>query len=108
MMVFMDKSFKIGQSFSIYINWILLTYADLHGIPIEIVEHRIVLEEDAKPIWQRQHGLNPKYSLMVKEELDKLLHVAFIYATRTVNGFLQYLWCPRRMEKLEFVKIIGN
>ena len=26
-------------------------YADLHGIPAEIVEYRIVLEEDAKPLW---------------------------------------------------------
>ena len=26
------------------------TYADLHGIPTEIAEHHIVLEEDARPI----------------------------------------------------------
>ena len=26
------------------------TYADLRGIPAEIIEHRIVLEEDARPI----------------------------------------------------------
>ena len=55
------------------------TYADLRGIPTKIAEHRIELEEDAQPIRQRQHRLNPKYSLMVKEELDKLLRVGFIY-----------------------------
>lgn len=55
------------------------TYADLRGIPVEIVEHWIVLEDDARPIHPRQYWLNPKYCLMVKEELDKLLSVGFIY-----------------------------
>ena len=55
------------------------TYSDLKGIPAEVCEHKIVLEDDAKPVRQRQHRLNPKYSLMVKEELDKLLEVGFIY-----------------------------
>ena len=54
-------------------------YANLCHISTEIAEHRIALEEDAKPIQQRQYRLNPNYSLMVKEELDKLLRVGFIY-----------------------------
>jgi hypothetical protein len=55
------------------------TYADLKGIPAEVCEHRIILQDGVQPICQRQHRLNPKYSLLDKEELDKLLNVGFIY-----------------------------
>jgi hypothetical protein len=52
---------------------------DLRGVPSEIYQHRIILESNAKPIRQRQYRMNPKYSLMVKEEIDKLLECGFIY-----------------------------
>ena len=55
------------------------TYHDLKGIPSSIGEHHIVLEPNASPVRQRQHRLNPKYSLLVKEEIDKLLKAGFIY-----------------------------
>ena len=84
------------------------TYADLRGIPAEIAEHRIVLEDDARPIWQRQHRLNPKYSLLVKEELDKLLRVGFIYEVPYSEWVSQLLWYLKRMGRFEFVKITGN
>ena len=55
------------------------THKDLKGISPEIAEHRIDLLEGSIPVRQRQYRLNPKYSLMVKDELDKLLEVGFIY-----------------------------
>ena len=55
------------------------SYTDFKGVPPEICEHRIELEPDAKPIRQRQYRMNPKYSLMVKEEIDKLLACNFIF-----------------------------
>ena len=42
-------------------------------------EHHINLEENAKPVRQCQKRLNPKYSLLVKEEIEKLLEIGFIY-----------------------------
>jgi hypothetical protein len=55
------------------------TYKDLKGVPPKICQHQIVLESNAKPVRQRQYRMNPKYSLMVKEEIDKLLECGFIY-----------------------------
>lgn len=55
------------------------TYADLKGIHIEVYEHQMILEENAKPVHERQHRLNAKYFLMVKEELNKLIEIDFIY-----------------------------
>jgi Reverse transcriptase (RNA-dependent DNA polymerase) len=55
------------------------SHSDLKGIPAHLGEHRIDLLDGAIPIRQRQYRLNPKYSLLVKEELDKLLAAGFIY-----------------------------
>ena len=55
------------------------TYKDLKGIPPEICEHKIVLEEGFTLVRQRQYRMSPKYSLMVKEEIDKFLKEGFIY-----------------------------
>ena len=55
------------------------TYKDLKGIPPDVCEHRIILEPNTKPVRQRQYRMNPTYSLLVKEEIDKLLECGFIY-----------------------------
>jgi hypothetical protein len=55
------------------------TYKDLKGVPPEICEHQIILENNVKPIRQRPYRLNPKYSLMIHEEIKKLLECGFIY-----------------------------
>jgi hypothetical protein len=52
---------------------------DLEGIPAKLGEHTIDLQEGAVSVRQRQYRLNPRYSLMVKEEIDQLLEAGFIY-----------------------------
>ena len=76
------------------------TYKDLRGIPSELCEHRIVLEDNARPVRQRQHRLNPKYSLMVKEELDKLLKVGFIYAVPYSEWVSPIVMVPKKNGKI--------
>ena len=53
--------------------------SDLTGISPHLGEHRIDLVEGAVPVRQRQYRLNPRYSLMVKEDIDRLLEAGFIY-----------------------------
>ena len=55
------------------------SHSDLTGIAPKYGQHRIDLKDDVSPIRQRQYRLNPKYSLKVKEELEKLLETGFIY-----------------------------
>ena len=52
---------------------------DLTGIPSKLGDHQIDLINEADPVRQRQYRLNPRYSLMVKEEIDRLLEAGFIY-----------------------------
>jgi hypothetical protein len=76
------------------------TYKDLKGVPPEICQHQIVLETNAKPIRQRQYRMNPKYSLMVKEEIDKLLECGFIYPVPYSEWVSPIVVVPKKNGKL--------
>ena len=67
---------SILNEFSDVFAW---DYSDLKGVSPELCQHKIDLLEGTYPIRQRQYRLNPKYSLLVKDEIDKLLEAGFIY-----------------------------
>jgi hypothetical protein len=49
------------------------------GIDPKLVIHNIVLAENAKPVRQNICKMNPKITLQVKDEIDKVLEVGFIH-----------------------------
>jgi len=58
------------------IGW---TIADIKGISPTTCMHRILLEENSKPIKQPQRRLNPPMMNVVKEEILKLYQAGIIY-----------------------------
>ncbi|KAI9080903.1 hypothetical protein K1719_037064 [Acacia pycnantha] len=58
------------------IGW---TLADIVGISPSMCMHRILLEEDSKPVRQPQRRLNPLILDVVKKEVTKLLQAGIIY-----------------------------
>jgi len=76
------------------------SYTNLKGVPPEICEHKIVLEPDAKPVRQRQYKMNLKYSLMVKEEIDKLLACGFIFEVPYSKWVSPIVIVPKKNRKL--------
>ena len=58
------------------IGW---TLADIVGISPSMCMHRILLEEDSKPVRQPQRRLNPLILDVVKNEVTKLLQAGIIY-----------------------------
>ncbi|RDX65451.1 hypothetical protein CR513_55887, partial [Mucuna pruriens] len=58
------------------IGWKL---SNLPGINPSICMHRILMEEEAKPIRQQQRKMNPTILDVVKKEVRKLLAVGIIY-----------------------------
>jgi len=51
----------------------------MKGIVHKTCIHHIYIEENNRPIRQRQRRMNPNLREIVKEELQKLLNVNFIY-----------------------------
>ncbi|RTK47728.1 hypothetical protein DRJ88_16195, partial [Enterococcus faecalis] len=58
------------------IGWSL---ADIVGINPQVCEHRIFLEEGARPVRQPQRRLNPTILEVVKKEVTRLLEADIIY-----------------------------
>jgi len=55
------------------------TLDDLKGISPTLCQHKIILEEDAKPVRDHQRRLNPKMKEVVRKEVLKLLEAGIIY-----------------------------
>jgi len=71
-----EKLVKILQRHSSAYAW---EYTDMKGISPNTCTHHIYIEENCKPIRQPQRRMNPNLREIVKEELQKLLNVNFIY-----------------------------
>jgi hypothetical protein len=70
---------------------------DLEGIPAKLGEHSIDFQEGAVPVRQRQYRLNPRYSLMVKEETDRLLEAGFIYPVNNSEWVSPIVVVPKKV-----------
>jgi hypothetical protein len=58
----------------------------MRGIHPDTCIHDIYIQEYAKPIRQPQRRMDPTLKEVVKEELQKLLNVNFIYPISDING----------------------
>ena len=70
---------------------------ELVGIPPEFNELAIELEEGAKHVRQCQYRLNPKYALLVKKDIDKLLEAGFIYPMNHSEWVSPIVMVPKKI-----------
>ena len=54
-------------------------YTDMEGIQIDTCIHHIYMDPTIPPVRQPQRRMNPALKDIIKEELQKLLNVGFIY-----------------------------
>ena len=88
-----------------YADVFVWTPSDLRGIPPKLGEHHIDLIDGSVPVRQRQYRLNPKYSLMVKEEIDRLLEAGFIYPVNNSEWVSPIVVVPKKVGADGKVKI---
>nr|GEV71586.1 DNA-directed DNA polymerase [Tanacetum cinerariifolium] len=67
---------KVLKSHKRAIAWKL---SDIQGINLEFCTHKILMEEDYKPVVQHQRRVNPKIYDVIKKEVEKLLDAGLIY-----------------------------
>ncbi|RDX61724.1 hypothetical protein CR513_60024, partial [Mucuna pruriens] len=78
-----DKLLEVLRQHKQAIGWKL---SDLPGINPSICMHRILMEEDIKPIRQQQRRLNPTILDVVKKEVTRLLATGIIYPISDSSG----------------------
>ena len=75
-------------------------YTDLLGIDSKFYQHKINLKKDAVPVWQQWYRMNSNYAWRVKEELDRLLKVGFIYPVDRATWLSPIVIVPKKNMKL--------
>jgi hypothetical protein len=71
-----EKLLRVLREFKSVLGW---TIADIRGISPSVCMHRILLEENSKPIVEAQRRLNPNMKEVVRAEVLKLLDAGIIY-----------------------------
>lgn len=66
----------LSHEFRDIFSW---SYEEMPGIDSSIVEHEIRMYPDVKPIRQCLYPIHMKMATTIKEEIEKNLHVGFIY-----------------------------
>nr|GEV00709.1 reverse transcriptase domain-containing protein [Tanacetum cinerariifolium] len=71
-----DALIKVLKSHKRVIAWKL---SDIKGINPKFYTHKILMEDDFKPVVQHQRRVNPKIHDVIKKEVEKLLDAGLIY-----------------------------
>ncbi|RVW22168.1 Retrovirus-related Pol polyprotein from transposon 17.6 [Vitis vinifera] len=70
---------------------------DMPGLDPSIVQHHLPILPHVRPIKQKLRRLHPRWSLQVKEEIQKQLSVGFISVVEYPSGWLMSSQFPKRM-----------
>ena len=77
-------------------------YIGMLGFDLETCTRHIYTYDDVRPLIQPQRIMNPMLKEIIKEELQKLLKVGFIYPISNIQ-WVSSLVVVRKMENEEFV-----
>ena len=88
---------KLLQEFKDVFAW---QYTDMKGVDPRFCQHKINLKKDVVPVVQRRYRMNPNFAKQVKEEIDKLLKVGFIYPVHQVTWLSPIVIVPKKNGKI--------
>ena len=76
------------------------SYEDIPGLDPSIVQHHLPLVPHARPIKQELRRLHPRWSLQVKEEIQKQLSVGFISMVQYPEWLANVVLIPKKDDKV--------
>ena len=91
-----EKLVQLLRKFKVAFAW---DYPDMKGIDPQLCTHHIYIEKDARPIRQPQKRLNPHLKDAMKDELQKLLDVNFIYPISDSKWVFPLVVVPKKNGK---------
>ena len=77
------------------------TYEDMLGLNLKLVEHRLVLKLDAKPVKQKLRKMDPRIEQQVKEGLEDLLKAGFIRTIDYLDWLANIVIVPKKNGKVK-------
>ncbi|GKF72489.1 hypothetical protein Tco_0208603, partial [Tanacetum coccineum] len=95
---------KVLKSHKRSIAWKI---SDIKGIDPSFYTHKILMEDDFKPVVQHQRRVNPKIHKVIKKEVIKLLDARLIYPISD-NPWVSPVHCVPKKGGITVVENEGN
>ena len=89
--LFADERDSLLRLLRSYLDVFAWSYEDMPGLDPSIVQHHLPLVPHAKPVKKKLRQLHPRWSLQVKEEIQKQLSVGFISVVQYPE-WLEFVW----------------
>jgi hypothetical protein len=78
----------------------------MHGIPKKVIEHKLGIDLEFKPIKQKERRYTPEWCETIRLEVNKLLEVMFIWLVDYLNCLANPILIKSLMDSGACVSII--
>ena len=95
-----DERDSLIQLLRAYLDVFAWSYEDMPGLDPSIVQHRLPLLPHARPVKQKLRRLHPRWSLQVKEEIQKQLSVGFLSVVEYPEWLANVVPIPKKDGKV--------
>ena len=92
-----DSLLRLLRSYLDVFAW---SYENMPGLDPSIVQHHLPLMSHARPVKQKLRRLHPRWSLQVKEEIQKQLSVGFISVVQYLEWLANVVPVPKKDGKV--------
>ena len=95
-----DEKSKLIDMLRSYLDVLAWSYEDMPGLDPTIVQHHLPIFPYARPVKQKLRRLHPRWSLQVKEEIQKQLHVGFLLVVEYPEWLANVVPVPKKDGKV--------
>ena len=95
-----DERDSLIQLLRSYLDVFAWSYEDMPGLDTSIVQHRLPLLPHARLVKQKLRRLYPRWSLQVKEEIQKQLSVGFLSMVEHPEWLANVVPVPKKNGKV--------
>ena len=91
-----DEQERFIQLLGSYLDVFAWSYEDMPGLDPSIVQHRLPLLPHVRPVKHKLRRLHPKWSLKMKEEIQKQLSVGFLSVVEYLEWLANVVPIPKK------------
>ena len=95
-----DERSRLIDLLRSYLDVFAWSYEDMLGLDPTIVQHHLPILPHARPVKQKLRRLHPRWSLQVKEEIQKQLSVGFLSVVEYTEWLANVVPVPKKYGKV--------
>ena len=97
-----DERSRLIDLLRSYLDVFSWSFEDMSGLDSSIVQHHLPILPHARPVKQKLRRLHPRWSLQVKEEIQKQLSVGFLLVAEYPEWLANVITVPKKDGKVRF------